>query len=109
MKSVKIRTKVIFLSLLALFILAALLTTISVNRMYIMSDEITMETLLSKLKGDINASENYFKLFYGSFNFVNGTLVDEYNQEIGGRYDMVDALSKDLGIVATIFVKEDDD
>ena len=109
LKSVKIRTKVIFLSLLALFILAALLTTISVNRMYIMSDEITMETFLSKLKGDINASENYFKLFYGSFNFVNGTLVDEYNQEIGGRYDMVDALSKDLGIVATIFVKEDDD
>lgn len=68
------------------------------------------ERLLSeKLTGDIAAANQYVENYYGVIKYAGGTLVDENGRTIEGRFDMVDAIMKDLGDVATIFVKSDDD
>ena len=41
--------------------------------------------------------------YYGDLSYSNGKLVDEKGAPIDGRFEMVDNIKDDLGIVATIF------
>lgn len=66
-------------------------------------------TLTMKLTGDINSCWNYVATYYGGFTLSNGKLADEKNVPIDNRFDLVDRIKKDLGDVATIFVKDGDD
>jgi methyl-accepting chemotaxis protein len=62
-----------------------------------------------KVTGDIVSLEYMVENEYGQIRMVNGILVDQDGQSIHDRYDIIDRISKDLGIVATIFVKEGTD
>jgi methyl-accepting chemotaxis protein len=46
---------------------------------------------------------------YGDLNIVDGHLVDENGGLLDNRYGMIDKISADLDIVATIFMRENDD
>jgi len=60
----------------------------------------------NKLKGDMMSFERLSREKYGKLSLKNGELVDSDGKPITYRYDVVDAISKDLNIVATFFVKE---
>jgi len=63
----------------------------------------------SKLKGDIMSFERLVAQKYGKMSLKDGNLVDSSGMSISYRYDAVDAISSELGIVATIFIKENND
>ena len=63
----------------------------------------------NKLKGDITSFEYMLKNNYGEFRLLDGELVDEKGNSIHYDYDVIDQESSALGVVATIFVKENND
>ncbi|MCY6354244.1 methyl-accepting chemotaxis protein [Clostridium sp. ZS2-4] len=71
--------------------------------------EIEQEILTMKLSADINVVNKYVKDYFGSLSLKNGKFVDEKGNTIEEHYEMVDAIKNDLGDVATIFSKSDDD
>ena len=72
-----------------------------------MDSAIEMATL--KLQGDMNVLQNRVDQEYGDVSLSGKTLVDESGQDLAGRFEMLDQLSQDLSIVATIFVSDGQD
>ncbi|MDR0486697.1 MAG: methyl-accepting chemotaxis protein [Treponema sp.] len=62
-----------------------------------------------KLKGDIVSFETSLKAEYGSLSLQDGDIVDQWGNSLEHQYDVVDRLSSSLNIVATVFVKEQND
>jgi len=63
----------------------------------------------NKLKGDMVVFERLVMQKYGKLSLKNGKLVDSSGANVSYRYDVVDSISSELDIVATIFVKENND
>ena len=62
-----------------------------------------------KLNGDIISFERLATQRYGKLSLVDGKLTDSNGNIISYKYDVVDDISSELKIVATIFVKEKND
>lgn len=68
------------------------------------------ETLLNeKLEGDITSAGLYFEKYFGEVDFINGNLVYRDQKIIGDDHEMVDHISDELNVLATVFVKSGDD
>ena len=68
------------------------------------------ETLLNeKLEGDITSAGLYFEKYFGEVDFINGNLVYSDQKIIGDDHEMVDHISDELNVLATVFVKSGDD
>ncbi|HHX59536.1 MAG TPA: methyl-accepting chemotaxis protein [Epulopiscium sp.] len=67
------------------------------------------QMLTDKLKGDIASAHQYLNNFYGEVKSIDGELYDSAGNPLEGNFDMVDAISEDLGDVATIFAKSGDE
>jgi methyl-accepting chemotaxis protein len=63
----------------------------------------------NKIRGDITTLKNEIKREYGYISMKNGELVNSKGNPIKYNCNMIDIVSEDLGIVATIFVKENND
>jgi len=62
-----------------------------------------------KLKGDMLSFDYKIAKEYGKLSLKNNDLVDINGNSLKYHYDIVDELSRDLGIVATIFIRENND
>ena len=62
-----------------------------------------------KLRGDINAAIWYITSAHGELILENGKLTNQQGDDISGNLALIDKVSKDLGVKATIFLKENDD
>jgi methyl-accepting chemotaxis protein len=62
-----------------------------------------------KLNGDIISFERLAMMKYGKLGLIDGKLTDSNGNIISYKYEVVDEISSELNIVATIFVKEKDD
>jgi methyl-accepting chemotaxis protein len=62
-----------------------------------------------KLKGDMASFEYMLSREYGSLSLQDGQLVDQDGKSLYLRYEIVDKISADLGIVATIFLRDSND
>jgi len=75
--------------------------------------QLALQTAMSigkdKLGGDITSFERLIMETYGNLSLKGGKLVDSKGNPISYKYDVVDEISSELKIVATIFVKEKDD
>ena len=71
--------------------------------------DLVVESGTSKLKGDIRAARLYLDRHFGSLSLRDGELVDQGGVAVNGRYDLVDNLQRDLGVVATLFVYANND
>jgi methyl-accepting chemotaxis protein len=74
-----------------------------------MAGELTTYTLDMKINGDANSAKRYIEVYHGRFNLTEGVLKDSSGNTIAGNYNMVDTLRKELGVVATVFVREGED
>ena len=63
----------------------------------------------TKIKGDIKSFQYMLAEEYGRINQSGGDLMDGGGNSITHQYKVVDEISAELGIVATIFVKENND
>ncbi|MTI68037.1 MAG: methyl-accepting chemotaxis protein [Firmicutes bacterium] len=107
MKSIKTK-------LIIYFGLLLIITTVTISAIGFINSlegmkELQTQLLNKKLKADIASADMYVKDYFGHISYKNDTLVDENNQNIKGKNKMVDAILDDLGDVATIFVKTEDD
>jgi len=107
MKSLRIQLIVIFGLLVV--VTAFGVSFISFSRAQEGMKTLQTELLLQKLRGDIEAANVYLERYYGEIRLENGELVGENGRSIAGHVEMVDEILKDLGNVATIFLKRGDD
>ena len=74
-----------------------------------MGQDLVSQTLQMKIRGDIQSSRLYLERHYGRVKLADGQLRDAQGQPLTGRFEMVDALQKDLGVAATVFVRDGND
>ncbi len=104
-----LKTKLIGMFVALIVLTSMLLTGVSYINSRRMAHNLTQHTLEMKINGDIKAIRLYEKDHYGKIEVVDGQLVSSDGQPIEGCYDMVDAVAEDLGVVATVFVREGND
>ena len=72
-------------------------------------NELSQKCLTIKLSGDIQAGRDYLKSFFGNLSYADSTLIDSNNSPIDNNFEFVDSITSKLGVVATVFVKDNDD
>ena len=108
-RNLNIKRKLILVVFLIVAFLSISLVVTSIYQMNSALKENSMNVFDKKVTGDIASAEKYLNEYYGGLNLANGELVDSEGISIENNFDMVDEISQDLGIVATIFQKEGDD
>ncbi|MDR1902956.1 MAG: methyl-accepting chemotaxis protein [Treponema sp.] len=75
--------------------------------------EVSLETAMTiastKIKGDITSLSYIIEKEYGILRLDNNSLLDETGVSLENRFELIDQVSTDLGVVATIFMKDGDD
>ncbi|MDP4094814.1 MAG: methyl-accepting chemotaxis protein, partial [Bacillota bacterium] len=102
------RTKMIVIAVLSLVSITSIIL-FSYGDAKSSLSKLQKDILSNDIKGYSNAVTNYIESYYGNLALKNGTLVDKNGNDITGKTDLVDEISKDLNTVATIFVKDKDD
>jgi signal transduction histidine kinase/CheY-like chemotaxis protein len=105
---VHLSKSLIITGIAAVFMLLVLIALLFINisSMEALNLEIAVFMGENKLKGDMVHFQSMIKTEYGELRLLNGELTDEHGFSVAYRYDLVDRLSRDMGIEASIFVKE---
>ena len=93
-------------SLLSFLVINLLIVNIQTTKI---TSEIISENLLSKIHGDINATNAFLKDYYDGIELKNGKLIGKNGKTVEGDFTFVDMLQNQLSDTATIFKKEADD
>ena len=101
-----LKTRLIGIFTILIVITSILLTGVSYVYSGRMAENLATYTLEMKLNGDINAAKLYVDDHYGAMELAGEKLVDDNGKPIAGNYEMVDNVADDLGVVATVFVRE---
>ncbi|MDR0473833.1 MAG: methyl-accepting chemotaxis protein, partial [Treponema sp.] len=64
---------------------------------------------IDKLKSDMFIFENRLKSEYGQLSLIDGDLIGFQGKSIKYQYELIDKMSSELGISATVFVNENND
>lgn len=107
MKSIK--TKLIIYFCIVILITSSGISLLGYFRGLHGMEETQEELIREKLMGDIASSTFYLERYFGRIEYINGQLIDENGNNIEGKNEIVDAISKDMGNAATIFAKSGDD
>lgn len=94
---------------LLLLVVGGLLTFVSYIYSLRMAHNLVDHALLMKIDGDIHSARNYAEKHFGELSYEDGIIKDAHGREVEGRHEMVDAIERDLGVVATIFVRDGND
>jgi methyl-accepting chemotaxis protein len=108
-RNLNIKKKLILVVFLIVVFLSSSLLITSIYQMKSALEENSMEIFNKKISGDIVSANKYIQEYYGDLKLEDGDLVDSSGETVENDFDMVDEISQDLGIVATIFQKEGDD
>ena len=109
LKNWTLKARLIIMFSVLIILASSSLTIVSYFNSRQMAENLTEHTMEMKVNGDINAVRMYEQAHYGKIEMVDGRLVNSSGEPIEGCYAMVDAVSEDLGVVATIFVCEGSD
>jgi len=92
-----------------LIIAILVLSIISVQSVETSSHDAAIIMGRNKLNGDINSFEYMLRNTYGQLRLRNSSLTDEHGNSLRHDYSVIDRISRDLGVQATIFMREDQD
>lgn len=84
-------------------------TILAWNAIRSVAMQATVEMATTKLEGDLNVLQERVTRQYGQLRLAGPTLVDENDADLSGRFELLDELSRDLSIVATVFVVDGQD
>jgi len=102
----RVGLKIITITLSGLLLLAFTLTIFSINRIKVLAETVSKQTFENKLNGDLNSMQQYLLNHFGELKYQNGILTDSSGISLENRFELIDKLSRELNVVATIFVKE---
>jgi len=105
-RNMNINSKVIFCTIVQLVVVITILTVVSLDQMNDMAKTIAIELFEKKLVGDLNSTQRYINDFYGKLSLQDTTLVDINGKSIENDFTMVDSISSEKEIYATIFKKQ---
>ncbi|MEM1944091.1 MAG: methyl-accepting chemotaxis protein, partial [Candidatus Caldarchaeum sp.] len=95
----------VFVSLMALLPVVF----VSYRSNAVLVEEITRQMYLSSLEGAINVLKGYVAREYGDLRLSGDVLVDGSSRPLANRFEAVDEVSRQMGVVATIFQRSGDD
>lgn len=104
-----IKNKIAVIGIIPVVLFTLAIFSFLLPRVGDLTEDLIDNNLTAKLEGDINSAHLYLQEHFGDISLQNNELVDEQGQPIEGRHGMVDEISEDLGIVSTIFIREDED
>jgi len=87
---------------------SGLMILVSSRSMEDAASRVARTLLEGKVGGDLASLEQYIRFYYGKILLVGGNLVDRNLVPINGRYQLVDTVLQDLGVVSTFFVRSGD-
>jgi len=108
-KSNKLLLKTMAVSTIILVMALGLLGYLSLHSKRALAIEAAEYMGKRKLSGDMPSFEYRIAKEYGNLILKDNDLVDAKGNSLKYNYNMVDEISKDLGIVATIFIRENND
>ncbi|AHF04631.1 methyl-accepting chemotaxis protein [Marichromatium purpuratum 984] len=82
---------------------------ISTHSATTMGRQLVDHTLSMQIASDLAAAKVYLEAYWGEVRMRDGTLVDDDGKAIRERVGLVDRLSNDLGVLATVFARDGDD
>ncbi|GHU48651.1 hypothetical protein FACS1894200_06140 [Spirochaetia bacterium] len=104
--------KISGLSSAFIFIAIVILSIVSIHDMQGVGFEAAMTIVQAKINGDIKSLEHNIERVYGVLRLDNGQLVSTKTAERmgeGSNFRLIDETAADLGVSATIFVKDGND
>jgi methyl-accepting chemotaxis protein len=101
-----IRTRLIGVIVSLLILVGAAALFISSQGASRMGYALVDHALKMKIEGDIWSASNYVANEWGTLRFMDGKLVDAQGQPINDRFDVVDTLSQELDVLATVFARD---
>jgi methyl-accepting chemotaxis protein len=101
--------KIAGVSAVFIFIVVLVLTGYGVWQMRQTCSLVADDLVQDEVKSDLAALQYRIADQYGDLSLSGKSLLDSRGQALDGRYDMVDAFSKEMNVVATIFVRDGDD
>ena len=111
MKSVRksIDLKIILIFSAAMLFLTTILIGISSFSMYKSAKDAAFSMAENKMNGDLNAATMYLADTCGALSLKDGHLQSSDNTEIDGKEEIVDRISNELGVEATVFIRDGND
>ncbi|MDD4843890.1 MAG: methyl-accepting chemotaxis protein [Anaerotignum sp.] len=108
MKSIK--SKLIFIILILVFISSSLTTVIGLWESYVDTKNIMNTLIDERLSSSNNMLNSYLEEQFGLLSLnSSGELIDHNNRPIDGNFSYIDQFSEDMGVVATVFEKNGND
>ena len=108
-KGLGLLVKIAGMSSILMLLSILILLVLNIRSMQDLSFETAVLMGENKLKGDMKSFEYLLSQEYGHFILKDGYLMDQSGSFINYQYGTVDRISADLGIVATVFVRDGDD
>ncbi|MTW20179.1 methyl-accepting chemotaxis protein [Allochromatium palmeri] len=108
-KNLTIRSRLVVAAIPGILLIGAALVLIAYLTASSMAKTLVNQMLLTKADGDLRAAKLYIARDFGQLSFQDGKLVDAQGRPISGRTEMPDAISRDLGLVFSLFEREGTD
>ncbi|MBK1718484.1 methyl-accepting chemotaxis protein [Thiocystis violacea] len=105
-KNLTIRTRLMVVAMPGVLLIGTLLVLIAYLTASSMARSLVDQTLLMKADGDLRATKLYIERIHGRFLSRDGRLVDAKGEAVEGRFEVVDAISQDLGLVFSLFSRD---
>lgn len=108
MKSLKGKLILVLLSMVTVVVLTSV--AIALTQSFSVTNLAINHLVEERLDSSNNMLKTYLQEQFGSISLSkDGTLVDENNNPIEGKYAYIDQFSQDMDVVATVFVKQGND
>ena len=104
-----IQLKISGIAIFFVLLTVAVLAITSIVSMQDVSHQTAVVMGEDKIKGDIASFQFMIKQEYGELRLKDGDLIDQQGNSIKYQYEIIDKASAMLNIVATVFIKEQDD
>ncbi|HOX16883.1 MAG TPA: methyl-accepting chemotaxis protein [Spirochaetales bacterium] len=108
-RTVGIEFRILAIFLLSLLFLSISLLAIGIPAIRSIGHDSALSMGRLKMSGDVEALRSYFEFAYGELRLLDGRLVDAAGEGIENRLEVIDRVSAELGVVATVFAVDGED
>jgi len=106
---ISLLVKMTSISVIFVFLAVLVFSYISIKAVQTASLETAVLMGIEKLNSDMLIFETRLGNDYGRLSLVDGDLVGRDGKSLKHQYEMIDKISSELGISATVFIREDND
>jgi methyl-accepting chemotaxis protein len=109
MQNRSLRFKIIASFTLLLIFSSSVILFFAIRNARQSEEKLLAASMKERLKGDLNAAARYLQDDFGPLTLKEGKLLDKDGVALDGRFEMVDAVQKDIGCDCTVFARNGQD